>query len=74
VGYGAFSIGQSQVAAVSRYIDRQEEHHRVYSFQEELRDLLKRYQVAYDERYVWDCTHGSLVNVPALSPNGAASP
>ena len=53
-GYGAFSIGQSQIAAVSRYIDRQEEHHRVYSFQEELRDLLKRYQVAYDERYVWD--------------------
>jgi putative transposase len=53
-GYGAFSVAQSQIAAVSRYIDHQEEHHRVQSFQEELRHLLKRYQVAYDERYVWD--------------------
>jgi putative transposase len=53
-GYGAFSVAQSQIAAVSRYIDHQEEHHRVHSFQEELRLLLKRYQIAYDERCVWD--------------------
>ena len=53
-GYGAFSVAQSQVATVSRYIERQEEHHRVQSFQDEFRQLLSRYQLPYDERYVWD--------------------
>ncbi len=53
-GYGAFSIGQSQVEQVTRYIERQEEHHRRVSFQDEFRALLKKYQVEYDERYVWD--------------------
>ncbi|PYQ63148.1 MAG: transposase [Acidobacteria bacterium] len=53
-GYGAFSIGQSNVAAVTRYIQNQAEHHRKTTFQEEYRRFLKRYQVPYDERYVWD--------------------
>jgi len=53
-GYGAFSIGQSQVTVVKKYIARQEEHHRRLSFQEEFRQFLERYQVKYDERYVWD--------------------
>jgi putative transposase len=53
-GYGAFSIGQSQMAAVKKYIACQEQHHRTMSFQEEFRRFLERYQVPYDERYVWD--------------------
>jgi putative transposase len=53
-GYGAFSIGESQLRALVSYIGEQEEHHRHLSFQEELRRLLDRYGVAYDERYVWD--------------------
>ena len=53
-GYGAFSIGFSQVGAVRRYIAGQEEHHRRYTFQEEFRRMLARYDVAYDERYVWE--------------------
>lgn len=53
-GYGAFSVGHLQVASVRRYIARQEEHHRKVSFEEELRQFLKRYEMAYDERYVWD--------------------
>jgi putative transposase len=53
-GYGAFSVGQSDVDAVIQYIDTQEEHHRRSSFQDELRGFLARYQVPYDERYVWD--------------------
>jgi len=53
-GYGAFSLGQSQLADVKRYIDEQKSHHRQRTFQEEFRELLKRYQVEYDERYVWD--------------------
>jgi putative transposase len=53
-GYGVFSIGQSQVDDVRAYIAGQEEHHRKNSFQDEFRRLLQRYEVEYDERYVWD--------------------
>jgi hypothetical protein len=54
LGYGVFSIGKSQLPALVRYIEIQEEHHRRRSFQNEFRSLLKRYDVEYDERYVWD--------------------
>ena len=53
-GYGAFSVSQSDADAVVRYIESQEEHHRRTTFQDEYRKFLERYQVAYDERYVWD--------------------
>lgn len=53
-GYGLFSIGNSQVAAVRKYIASQEEHHRRVSFQDEFRALLARYEIEFDERYVWD--------------------
>lgn len=53
-GYGVFSLGASQLAVLTEYIDRQEEHHRVKGFQEEYREFLRKYEVAYDERYVWD--------------------
>ena len=53
-GYGAFSLGQSQLPALVHYIDNQQEHHRARSFDDELRDLLQKYGIAYDERYLWD--------------------
>jgi putative transposase len=53
-GYGIFSIGYSQIEVVRRYIANQEQHHRKLTFQDELRRLLKRYDVAFDEAYVWD--------------------
>ena len=53
-GYGVFSIGFSQVETVRKYIAGQEEHHRKVSFQDELRELLKHYEIEFDERYVWD--------------------
>ncbi|HUT32909.1 MAG TPA: IS200/IS605 family transposase [Planctomycetota bacterium] len=53
-GYGAFSIGQSGVAGVKQYIAGQKDHHRKVSFQEELRAFLRRYQVGFDERHLWD--------------------
>ena len=53
-GYGIFSIGFSQIASVRDYIAQQEEHHRKVSFQDEFRQLLKRYEIEFDERYVWD--------------------
>lgn len=53
-GYGAFSVSQSDMDAVIAYIRNQPEHHKKVSFQEEYRRFLNRYQISYDERYVWD--------------------
>jgi len=52
-GYGAFTIGQSQVEALKRYIAGQKERHKKQTFEEELVTLLKKYGVQYDERYIW---------------------
>ncbi len=52
-GYGIFSIGESQQQAAIAYINKQQEHHRRVSFQEEFLAFLQRYQVEYDPRYVW---------------------
>ena len=52
-GYGIFSLGFSQIREVRDYIACQEEHHRKASFQDEFRALLRRYEIAFDERYVW---------------------
>ncbi|HKP69424.1 MAG TPA: transposase [Pyrinomonadaceae bacterium] len=53
-GYGAFSIGQSQVPVVTRYIANQKIHHRTQSYQDEFRGLCRKYDVEFDERYCWD--------------------
>ena len=53
-GYGAFSVSQSDSDRVVAYIQNQAEHHRTMSFQEEYRRVLERYDIAFDERYVWD--------------------
>ena len=53
-GYGAFSVSPSQLDAVLDYVENQEEHHRTRTFQEEYRDFLRKHDVEFDERYVWD--------------------
>ncbi|GEP43022.1 hypothetical protein BGE01nite_23130 [Brevifollis gellanilyticus] len=53
-GYGAFSVAASQKRTVIKYVQNQESHHRVITFQDEFRTLLTRYEVQWDERYVWD--------------------
>lgn len=53
-GYGAFSVSQSTVPEVVTYIRNQQEHHRDKSFQDEFRAMLKRYEIEWDEKYVWD--------------------
>lgn len=53
-GYGAFSVNPSQVDTVIAYIANQHEHHSKKTFQEEYRLFLKKYNVEYDERYVWN--------------------
>ena len=53
-GYGAFSVSQSGIEDVRRYIRTQEEHHKKTSFQDELRTLLTEHEIEWDERYIWD--------------------
>ena len=53
-GYADFSVSQSNLDRVKKYIANQEEHHRKLSFQDELRGLLRKHNVDWDERYVWD--------------------
>jgi len=53
-GYGAFSVSQSNVSAVCKYIANQCTHHRVKSFQEEYLAFLRQHDIAFDERYVWN--------------------
>jgi len=53
-GYGAFSVSQSQVENVRRYIQNQKEHHTQTQYEPEYIGLLKKHNVEYDERYIWD--------------------
>jgi len=53
-GYGAFSINPTQIDIVHEYITNQSEHHKNKSFKEEYRAFLEKYNVKFDERYVWD--------------------
>jgi len=53
-GYGAFSVSESQKPRVTRYIERQEEHHRSWTYQDEYRELCAKHEIEIDERHVWD--------------------
>jgi putative transposase len=53
-GYGMFSVGPADRDPAEDYVRNQEDHHRSKSFQEEFRTFLERYDVSYDEQYVWD--------------------
>jgi putative transposase len=68
-GYAMFTYAESQVDDVYRYIENQEEHHRVRTFQEEYIGFLKKFGIAYDPRYVFDkdqvfCPYGAQVIRP----------
>jgi hypothetical protein len=51
--YGAFTVSESQVGKVRRYIREQEKHHRTMSFEEEFEALLKGNRIDFDEKYLW---------------------
>ncbi len=53
-GYFAFSIGESGVDPLRKYIAKQKEHHALMDFKEEMRLFLRKYGVDWDERYAWD--------------------
>lgn len=52
-GYGAFSVSESHIETARKYVERQVEHHRRRTFQEEFREFLTKYNVDYDERYLF---------------------
>ena len=47
-------MSQNQLEALLQYVQRQEEHHRTHTFQEEYRELLRRHNIEFDEQYMWD--------------------
>jgi REP element-mobilizing transposase RayT len=53
-GYGVFSVSESRLTTVKNYLARQAEHHRVRTFQDELRELYRKHRIDWDERHVWD--------------------
>lgn len=52
-GYGAFSIGESQIPAVRKYIRNQKEHHKTQSFENEFKGMLTKAGIEVDDRYLW---------------------
>ena len=60
-GYADFSVSQSNLDQVKQYIAGQEEHHRKIGFRDELRALLRKHEIEWEEKYFWDCSrHGSI--------------
>ncbi|MEI6972191.1 MAG: IS200/IS605 family transposase [bacterium] len=53
-GYGIFSVSEARIGSASTYIDGQAEHHKRVTFQDEYRAFLKRHNITFDERYVWE--------------------
>lgn len=53
-GYGAFSYSQSQLDSVYQYIACQEQHHKQQTFRDEYLEFLKKFKVAYDEKYIFE--------------------
>lgn len=53
-GYSAFSVGHTQLPMVKKYIDGQKEHHAERLFEDEMRGFYRKYEIDFDERYVWD--------------------
>ena len=53
-GCAAFSVSRSHLETALPYVQRQEEHHRTHTFQDDYRELLRRHNIEFDEQYVWE--------------------
>ncbi len=53
-GYGAFSYSRSQISDVARYIENQEQHHTKKTFREEYLEMLRKFEIEYEEKYLFD--------------------
>jgi REP element-mobilizing transposase RayT len=56
-GYGGFSVSQSQIDRVRQYIQNQQQHHERQPFKEEFLGLLRKHNIEFDERYVFEEEH-----------------
>ncbi len=54
IGYGAFTHSHSQIDKVAKYVLNQEEHHKIKSFREEYMEILKKLDIKYNEKYLFD--------------------
>ncbi|MEI9909386.1 MAG: hypothetical protein WDO71_06815 [Bacteroidota bacterium] len=52
-GYGAFSYSKSQIPQVATYIENQEAHHKKITFLDEYRQFLKKFEIEYNEKYIF---------------------
>ena len=52
-GYAGYSVSQSKVAIVEKYIENQKEHHKTETFQDEYVKFLREYNIDFDEKYLW---------------------
>ncbi len=52
-GYGGFSVSQSKVDVVKRYIENQKEHHKTETFKDEYIRFLEKHEIEYNEEYLW---------------------
>ena len=53
-GYSAFTVGHTQLSAVKKYIANQKEHHKQTLFEDEMREFYRKYEIPFDESYIWD--------------------
>jgi putative transposase len=52
--YGAFTVSKSQIEDTAQYVENQKEHHKTITFKEEFLNLLKKHEMSYDERFIWE--------------------
>jgi len=52
-GYSAFTVGHTQISAIKNYISGQKEHHAEQLFEDEMRGFYRRYEIDFDEEYIW---------------------
>lgn len=78
-GYGCFSYGRSQLDRVVKYVNNQPYHHRKKSFKQEYLEFLRKFEIEYDERYLFDwiledwavlwCTYGAPMPSSLIATN-----
>ena len=69
-GYGAFTYSYSQLEAVVKYVQTQPERHRRISFKQEYLDFLQKFEIAYDERYLFSFLESELgQDLPKVNPS-----
>jgi putative transposase len=56
-GYGAFTVSHSQIEIVRSYIQNQREHHKTRTFEEEFIELLRRHEIDFDRKYLFEAEH-----------------